>query len=805
MKTVFPAMSYTLSIGRLPSLASLFRGPHAKKKVALTGALVFAALAAEEFWRRKQTAKLKGTGVQSAVERRRQRRDRKVRVDKVFAKNLWYFIKIMFPSLRCKEFGTVILVGCLLTARSYLDIWVSDNGGDVVKAIVGRNLKRFIRKAVINILLMSVPISLVNNLLKYTISELQIMMRKRLTLYFHEEYLSNQTYYKVCNLDTRIQNVDQLLSQDVDKFTTSLATLYSNVAKPLLDIVLFSKRLARTLGSSGPLIMIIYFLLTSAILRAIQPPFGRLTADEQKLEGEYRLRHSRLITHSEEIAFYGGGKREKLYINESFNKVIRHLRKILRLRLYIGFIDSFLVKYLATIVGYCIVSVPIFLSRTQEMDQPHSNAVSSSLSHFSGADADEDDRLVRTGGAKEHIIKGSEDIAALYTRNSRLLMSLSSAIGRIVLAGKELPRISGYCARVTELEQVLYEVSQGYSENGSNSNTGPPKGLTPVFSVASSVDLFSSSSDLVSSRNHEAEELSSLCTPGKVIISDIIRFEHVNIISPDRTILCRDLNLEVPQGTNVLITGPNGCGKSSLFRVLAGLWPLYGKALYRPDSSKIFYVPQRPYLALGTLRDQIIYPLTKEEAEEQGCTDDALKQLLHDVYLDEVGNRKGGLDSVCDWSDVLSGGEKQRIAMARLFYHQPMYAVLDECTSAVSLDVEGHLYESAKKRNITLLTVSHRPSLWRFHEKILRFDGQGGYTFRDLDPAEIPAIHDTNASLSSSKPQPQTAYDGKKKDNIDGCIVEENSSFHHSSNSSGSNSTVPGRRKLDATTDVASE
>eukprot|EP00871_Galdieria_phlegrea_P005475 jgi/Galph1/5929/GphlegSOOS_G4573.1 len=775
------SVAATLSIGRLPSLASLFKGPNAKRKTAVTGALVLAAIAVEEWWRKKQSRKA-ALQTLTPSERRRQRRDRKVRVDKVFLNNLWYFLRIIFPSVRSKEFGTVLLVGMLLVARSYLDIWVSDNGGDVVKAIVGRNLKRFIRKAVLNILLMSIPISLVNNLLKYTISELQMLMRRRLTLYFHEEYLSYQTYYKVCNLDSRIQNVDQLLSQDVDKFTNSLATLYSNVAKPLLDIVLFSNRLARTLGSSGPLIMIAYFLITSAILRAIQPPFGRLTADEQKLEGEYRLRHSRLITHSEEIAFYGGGNREKIYINESFTKVIRHLRKILRLRLYIGVIDSFLVKYLATIVGYCIVSVPIFLSRIQGPANPQNSEFSSSYL-TNGTDLEEEDRLMRTGGAKEHIIKGQEDIAALYTRNSRLLMALSSAIGRIVMAGKELPRISGYCARVTELEQVLYEVSKSHESNG-NGAIKTPKGLTPVFSVSSSVDLFSSNSDLVSLKQQNNDELSSLCTPGEVIISDIIRFEHVNIISPDRTILCRDLNLEVPPGVNVLITGPNGCGKSSLFRVLAGLWPVYGKRLYRPESSKIFYVPQRPYLALGTLRDQIIYPLTKEEAEERGCTDELLKKLLHEVYLDDIGQRKGGLDAVCDWSDVLSGGEKQRIAMARLFFHQPVYAVLDECTSAVSLDVEGHLYTSAKNRQITLLTVSHRPSLWRFHEKILRFDGQGSYNFTDLDPSEIPPIH------TSSYTQKTTRNEGPTS-----TLMTINSD----DNSSNSTSSVPAQKALDET------
>lgn len=166
-----------------------------------------------------------------------------------------------------------------------------------------------------------------------------------------------------------------------------------------------------------------------------------------------------------------------------------------------------------------------------------------------------------------------------------------------------------------------------------------------------------------------------------------------------------------------------------MFRILGDLWPLYSGTLTKPSQEKLFYVPQKPYLAIGTLRDQVIYPDTRQTAISKGIKDDDILSILNNVKLEYLAARDGGFEAVEDWADVLSGGEKQRIAMARLFYHKPTFAILDECTSAVSVDVEAIMYNYAKDIGITLFTVSHRQSLFRHHEYLLKFDGEGGYVF----------------------------------------------------------------------------
>jgi ABC-type uncharacterized transport system fused permease/ATPase subunit len=147
------------------------------------------------------------------------------------------------------------------------------------------------------------------------------------------------------------------------------------------------------------------------------------------------------------------------------------------------------------------------------------------------------------------------------------------------------------------------------------------------------------------------------------------------------------------------------------------------------DSGDLVFVPQRPYLVMGTLRDQIIYPHSVQQMKELGVTDDDLTRLLDVVDPARSIVNEWKYDDIRNWSIALSGGQKQRVAMARVFYHRPKYAILDECTSAVSSEVEGKIYATCRLLRITLFTVSHRAQLQQYHEYQLRLNGHGGWLY----------------------------------------------------------------------------
>ncbi|CAN8003883.1 unnamed protein product [Ixodes hexagonus] len=661
-----------------PSLSKLIPP---RKPAIVAGAVTVVYLWSYLRFLRKQK-KSKELAAAALVYDKKDAKREKAHVDREFFRQLKDLIKVVVPGILTPEFGYMLLVASSLVGRTLCDIWLIRNGTVIERAIISRNFALF--RSTLQAFIFTMPmLSLVNNVLKYGLSELRLRFRSRLHKALYKEYLNGITYYRMSNLDNRIANPDQLLTQanersfvqDVEKFCGCLTDLYSNLSKPLLDIILYVRWLSMAIGQEAPGAMLLYLLFAGIVLTRMRRPVGRMTMQEQKLEGELRYVNSRLITNSEEIAFYQGNERERITLDNSFRRLVSHLRDFLEYRFTLGIVDDIVAKYLATVVGYILISRPFMGGKEMTLD---------------------------------HNLRLEE-----YYKSGRMLVKLAEAVGRVVLAGRELTRLAGFTARVSQLRWVLSDLSRGHYVRSmlAVDSQGGKETVTP------------------------RRRMELVPGAGRLVTQDnIIRFQGVPLVTPNGDVLVDDLTIEVKSGVNVLVCGPNGCGKSSLFRILGELWPLFGGTLVKPAKEKLFYIPQRPYMTLGTLRDQVIYPDSHLEMLQRGVTDDDLARFLHLVQLDYVLERERGWDTIQDWMDLLSGGEKQRIAMARLFYRQPQFAILDECTSAVSVDVEGSMYQYCRQAGITLFTVSHRKSLWKYHEYCLYMDGRGGYQFKEITP-----------------------------------------------------------------------
>jgi putative ATP-binding cassette transporter len=205
-----------------------------------------------------------------------------------------------------------------------------------------------------------------------------------------------------------------------------------------------------------------------------------------------------------------------------------------------------------------------------------------------------------------------------------------------------------------------------------------------------------------------------------------LALEQVTLLTPNGgRILVSDLSVAIEPGEGLMIVGESGSGKSSLLRAVAGLWYCGSGRIVRPPSEHILFLPQRPYMILGSLRSQLLYP-----NQARPIQDAELLHLLERVNLRDLAERFGGLDAERDWDKVLSIGEQQRLALARVLLTRPSYAVLDEATSALDLANEIRIYEELANAATTLISVSHHTTLLKFHKQVLELAGNGEWQLR---------------------------------------------------------------------------
>eukprot|EP00041_Stephanoeca_diplocostata_P009525 m.147006 g.147006 ORF g.147006 m.147006 type:complete len:434 (-) comp17777_c0_seq22:401-1702(-) len=284
---------------------------------------------------------------------------------------------------------------------------------------------------------------------------------------------------------------------------------------------------------------------------------------------------------------------------------------------------------------------------------------------------------------REYLASGSHRsvtaITAGFVSDSALLQALANAMKDLADSFIEVPRVAGLASRV---HRVFHAITQ------------LPK-RSPWPRVRAADD-----------------------TGGVLLRNVTVRIPtRVGDSDTQGTLLIDNLSAEIAPGAHTVVRGPNGAGKSSLFRTLSGLWSVDADDVAVP--ARVFFMPQDCYFPVGTLASQVTYPAADSPTDHA-----TIEDLLRCVGLDDVLEMHT-IHGSCDWHNVLSGGQKQRLAWARMFFARPTYGFIDEGTSAISAEVIEPLYETAKSRGITLISIAHQKALDAYHEQALDLVGGG--------------------------------------------------------------------------------
>ena len=212
-----------------------------------------------------------------------------------------------------------------------------------------------------------------------------------------------------------------------------------------------------------------------------------------------------------------------------------------------------------------------------------------------------------------------------------------------------------------------------------------------------------------------------------------VKSATLTIPTQERT-LVRNLSLDLDQESRLLLVGPSGCGKTSLLRMFSGLWsPASGVVASRGFRDGVIFVPQKPYVFSGSLREQLLYPDVDLDLNQE-----RMYTLLDSVSLSSIHQTLESSEAFIDWPRVLSVGEQQRIAFARVLLAQAKFVLLDESTSALDIPTERAVYQLLRDAGAGYVSVGHRSSLLPFHDSVLELDREGGWTLFDASDYAFP-------------------------------------------------------------------
>jgi vitamin B12/bleomycin/antimicrobial peptide transport system ATP-binding/permease protein len=644
------------------------------------------------------------------------------------------FWDMAYPYFEESKSGRWLFAGMvgLTLLNSGVSVVFSYLGKDFWNALSAKNTVEFyaVLTKYVGALLLGAPVV---TLYKFQRERLAVHWREWMTDRTLQLYEDNRVYYAL-ERGREVDNPDQRITEDVQSFTSFSLQLFLTMVTSIIDLVSFSLILYNIYPQLF-IAIIAYAVFGSVTTTWLGKDLVRLNYDQLSKEANFRYSLVRWRENAESIAFYRGEDLENQAIGLRLKNVIENSRDLIGAQRNLEFFTNGY-RFMIQLLPVTVVA-PKYFAGEIELGM-----------------------ISQSTGAFNHILN-----------------DLSIVVN-------QFEQLSRFSAGIDRLSVFLRAMREADPERGPSA---------PLLSLANNTDTKKVSSLHL---KHEAtmEPLMNSFEFGKIVLTKyspaemdenghtapssvpVVSIRHLDLCTPDKKrVLIRDLNLKLSEGENLLIVGNSGAGKSSLLRAIAGLWTTGNGVIERTADEDVYFLPQRPYCTLGSLKDQLLYPSleTKMDAEDypeghvmskdrvlkRKLTDEELLDVLEKVDLGQLAARVGdgdpikGLQVVLDWSNTLSLGEQQRLAFGRVLVNAPKLVILDEATSALDMVAEAKMYillrDMGKKQlfkngqlsapGLTYVSVGHRPSLLAYHDQRLRLNGEDEHTLDIIEKSAMDA------------------------------------------------------------------